>query len=107
MGRLVFQSEVLIAITCIVIFFIFQMTLPFPIGLLTAIVVILIIIAKFLHKRKTSRYALINYRRKDPQTLSEKLQNKHVRDELEKKFLLGKISEEEYKRHLREFEKNE
>lgn len=91
----------------IVIFFVFQMILPFPYGLVLGVISCgFIIWYSFKHASK-GKDSLLNYRRKDPINEKEREQNDEAQRILEKKYIEEKISKEEYKKRKKEFEDTE
>ena len=88
----------------IVIFFAFQIFLPFPYGLFFGIVFAGIIIWWTRRRSFAKENSLLSYRRRDPKDGDEKKQNKEARRILEKKFLEERISKEEYDIMRKEFD---
>ena len=90
-------------IIAIAIFFGIQTIVPFPYGLIIGLVIAGIIVWKSAKSEHANRNSLINYRRQDPNTEKELQQNKEAFRIVKKKFLEGKISNEEYERQKKEF----
>lgn len=88
----------------IIIFVVFQMILPFPFGMILGIIGAGAIILWTKRYSFVKENSLLSYRRVDPKDEKEKLQNKEARRILEKKFLEGNISKEEYEKMKKEFD---
>ena len=97
---------VTVIVVAISLFFLFQMTIPFPYGLILWLVSVGVIIwyAKKHHPSKDKEDSLLNFRRIDPINEKEKEQNDEALRILEKKYLQEKISKEEYLQRKKEFE---
>lgn len=91
----------------IVIFFLFQLMVPFPIGLVFGIIFAGIVIWYTLKRSMRGRDSLLNYRRIDPINENERKQNDEALRILEKKYIEEKISKEEYMKRKKEFEETE
>ena len=94
-------------VTAIVLFFLFQMVVPFPYGLVLWLVFAVMIIwyaRKFPSREKDS---LLNFRRIDPINEKEKEQNDEALRMLEKKYIEEKIPKKEYLKRKKEFEDTE
>ena len=91
----------------IVIFFVFQMILPFPYGIVLGLVFGGVIISYTIKHASRGKNSLLNYRRLDPITEKEKEQNDEALRILEKKYIEEKISKEEYIKRKKEFEDTE
>jgi hypothetical protein len=88
----------------IVVFIGFQMTLPFPYGIILGLLFAGIIIWYTIKHGTRGKDSLLNYRRTDPINEKEKEQNDESLRILEKKYIEEKISKEEYKKRKKEFE---
>lgn len=73
----------------IVVFFVFQFFLPFPIGMILGLIGAAVIIWRTRRYSFVKENSLLSYRRVDPKDDKKKLQNKEARRILEKKFLEG------------------
>ncbi len=71
----------------IVIFFVFQMILPFPYGIVLGLVFGGVIISYTIKHASRGKNSLLNYRRLDPITEKEKEQNDEALRILEKKYI--------------------
>lgn len=94
-------------VVAIVLFFLFQMVLPFPYGLILWFLFVGMIVwyaKKFPSREKDS---LLNFRRIDPINKNEKEQNDEALRILEKKYIEEKISKKEYLKRKKEFEDTE
>ncbi len=91
----------------IVIFFAFQMILPFPYGIILGLMFAGMIIWYAKKHAPAGKDSLLNYRRTDPVNEKEKDQNDEAERILEKKYLEEKISKEEYMKRKKEFEDTE
>ncbi len=80
----------------IVIFFVFQMVLPFPYGIILGLVFGGVIIVYTIKNSSRGKDSLLNYRRVDPINEKEKEQNDEALRILEKKYIEEKISKQEY-----------
>ena len=98
------KTSILGIIFAIVIFFIFQMTTPFPYGLVFGVALAGIVIWYTIKHDSKSKDSLLNYRRVDPINEEERKQNDEALRILEKKYIEEKISKEEYKKRKKEFE---
>ena len=98
------KTSILGIIFAIVIFFIFQMTTPFPYGLVFGVALAGIVIWYAIKHDLKSKDSLLNYRRLDPINEEERKQNDEALRILEKKYIEEKISKEEYKKRKKEFE---
>jgi hypothetical protein len=94
-------------ILAVVLFFLFQMTLPFPYGLVLWLIFTGIIIWYVKNHPTVGKDSILNYRRTDPINEKEKEQNDEALRILEKKYLEEKISKEEYLERKKEFEDTE
>ncbi len=94
-------------VLAIVLFFLFQMTLPFPYGLVFWLISIGIIIWYVKTHPSIGKDSVLNYRRVDPINEKEKDQNDEALRILEKKYIEEKISKEEYLERKKEFEDTE
>jgi hypothetical protein len=94
-------------VLAIVLFFLFQMTLPFPYGLVLWLISIGIIIWYVKTHPSIGKDSVLNYRRVDPINEKEKDQNDEALRILEKKYIEEKISKEEYLERKKEFEDTE
>ncbi|MFQ5440144.1 MAG: hypothetical protein ACE5DL_01635 [Nitrosopumilaceae archaeon] len=83
-------------ILAIILFFLFQMTIPFPYGLVLWIVFVGIIIWYVKNHFSLGKDSVLNYRRADPINEKEKEQNDEALRILEKKYIEEKISKQEY-----------
>lgn len=88
----------------IVIFFVFQMVLPFPYGIGLGLLIGGAIIWYAKKRITLGKDSLLNYRRVDPVDEKEKAQNEEALRILEKKYIEDKISKEEYRKRKKEFE---
>jgi len=91
-------------ILAILLFFLFQMTIPFPYGLVLWIVFVGIIIWYVKNHSSLGKDSVLNYRRADPINEKEKEQNDEALRILEKKYIEEKISKQEYLKRKKEFE---
>ena len=91
-------------ILAILLFFLFQMTIPFPYGLVLWIVFVGIIIWYVKNHSSLGKDSVLNYRRADPINEQEKEQNDEALRVLEKKYIEEKISKQEYLKRKKEFE---
>ena len=91
-------------ILAILLFFLFQMTIPFPYGLVLWIVFVGIIIWYVKNHPSLGKDSVLNYRRADPINEKEKEQNDEALRILEKKYIEEKISKQEYLKRKKEFE---
>jgi len=98
------KTSILGIIFAIVIFFIFQMTTPFPYGLVFGVALAGIVIWYTIKHDSKSKDSLLNYRRVDPINEEERKQNDEALRILEKKYIEEKITKEEYKKRKKEFE---
>ena len=98
------KTSILGIIFAIVIFFIFQMTTPFPYGLVFGVTLAGIVIWYTIKHDSKSKDSLLNYRRVDPINEEERKQNDEALRILEKKYIEEKITKEEYKKRKKEFE---
>ena len=80
------------------------MLLPFPYGLVIGIGIPTLIIWYVIKKMKTDPFALLSYRRADPVTNQEIEQNKEAFRLLEKRFLEGEITKDEFENLKKGFE---
>ncbi len=94
-------------VLAIVLFFVFQMTIPFPYGLVLWFISIGIIIWYAKTHPSIGKNSVLNYRRLDPINEKEKDQNDEALRILEKKYIEEKISKEEYLERKKEFEETE
>lgn len=101
------KTIILGIVITIVLFFAFQMTLPFPYGLVLWLVSIGIIIWYAKTHPSIGKDSVLNYRRVDPINEKEKEQNDEALRILEKKYIEEKISKEEYLERKKEFEYTE
>ena len=90
-------------ILAIILFFVFQMTLPFPYGLVLWFTFLGIIIWYVKRHSSIGKDSVLNYRRVDPINEKEKDQNDEALRILEKKYIEEKISKEEYLKRKKEF----
>ena len=90
-------------IASVAVFFGIQTILPFPYGLVVGLVIAGIIAWKSIKSAGADRYSLTNYRREDPKTTQEQLQNKEAFRIVKKKFLEGEITKEEYETQKKAF----
>lgn len=90
-------------VVSIVIFFVIQTITPFPYGLIIGVAIAGIIIWRAAKSVSSERHSLLNYRRVDPKTDKELQQNKEAFRIINKKFLEGEISEEEFERQKKAF----
>lgn len=91
-------------IIAIVIFFVFQMILPFPYGIILGIISGGLIIRYAIKHVSIGKDSLLNYKRVDPLDEKERAQNDEALRILEKKYIEDKISKEEYQKRKKEFE---
>ena len=91
----------------IVIFFVFQMIVPFPYGIILGLVFGGVIIGYTIKHATRGKDSLLNYRRVDPITEKEKEQNDEALRILEKKYIEEKISKQEYIKRKKRFEDTE
>ena len=101
------KSIILGIVLAIVIFFVFQMILPFPYGIILGIVFCGLLIWYTIKNTSIRKDSLLNYRRLDPISEKEKNQNDEALRILEKKYIEEKISKEEYIKRKKEFEGTE
>ena len=101
------KTIILGIVITIVLFFAFQMTLPFPYGLVLWLVSIGIIIWYAKTHPSIGKDSVLNYRRVDPINEKEKDQNDEALRILEKKYIEEKILKEEYLERKKEFEDTE
>lgn len=94
-------------VLAIVIFFVFQMILPFPYGIIIGIVFGGLLCWYTIKNASISKDSLLNYRRLDPINEKEKGQNDEALRILEKKYIEEKISKEEYIKRKKDFEGTE
>ena len=94
-------------VLAIVVFFLIQMVLPFPYGLVFGVGFTGVIIWYAKRHAPVGKDAVLNYRRVDPINEKEKLQNDEALRILEKKYIEEKISKEEYLKRKKEFEDTE
>lgn len=94
-------------VLAIVIFFVFQMILPFPYGIIIGIVFSGLLGWYTIKNALISKDSLLNYRRLDPINEKEKAQNDEALRILEKKYIEEKISKEEYSKRKKNFEGTE
>jgi len=88
----------------IVLFFLFQMTLPFPHGLILWFISVGMMVWYVKKHPSMRKDSVLNYRRVDPINEKEKNQNDEALRILEKKYIEEKISKEEYLERKKEFE---
>ena len=88
----------------VVLFFLFQMTMPFPYGLILWLVSVVIIIWYAKRHPSNDKDSILNFRRVDPINEKEKEQNDEALRILEKKYIEEKISKEEYLERKKEFD---
>ena len=88
----------------IVLFFAFQMIMPFPLGIILGLGFGGLIAWYSIKNSSKNKDSLLNYRREDPINEKEKKQNDEALRILEKKYIEEKISKEEYKKRKKEFE---
>ena len=81
-----------------------QMILPFPYGIISAIVISFVIIFYAKRRSEDSSFSLRNYRRADPKNSEELEQNKEAYRILKKRFLEGQISKEEFEKLRKGFD---
>jgi hypothetical protein len=91
-------------VLAIILFFAFQMTLPFPYGLVLWLIFFGIIIWYVKKYSSIGKDSVLNYRRVDPINEKEKDQNDEALRILEKKYIEEKISKEEYLKRKKEFD---
>ena len=91
-------------ISAIVVFFLVQTVMPFPIGLVLGIGFAAAIIWYTKKHVPRGKDSLLNYRRVDPINEYEREQNDEALRILEKKYIEEKISKEEYLKMKKEFE---
>ena len=91
-------------VLAIVIFFVFQMILPFPYGIVLGIVFGGLLVWYTIKNTSLGKDSLLNYRRLDPINEKEKNQNDEALRILEKKYIEEKISKEEYMKRKKEFD---
>lgn len=91
-------------VIAIVLFFLLQMTLPFPYGLVLWLIFVGIIIWYAKKHTPLGKDSVLNYRRTDPINKKEKDQNDEALRILEKKYIEEKISKQEYLKRKKEFE---
>ena len=91
----------------IVIFFVFQMVLPFPYGIILGLVFGGVIIGYTIKNSTRGKDSLLNYRRVDPINEKEKEQNDEALRILEKKYIEEKISKQDYIKRKKRFEETE
>lgn len=91
-------------IIAVVVFFLFQTTVPFPYGFIFGIIIGGIIIWYAKRRITLRKDSLLSYRRLDPVNEKEKIQNDEALESLEKKYVEDKISKEEYKKRKKVFE---
>ena len=101
--KMLFLATLGSILTAIVI----QMVLPFPYGVIFGIAVPVIVIWKALQVSEIKKFSLLRYRRIDPKNEKEVQQNKKAYRILKKKFLEGKITQEEFDKLTHDFEKGE
>ena len=94
-------------VLAIVIFFIFQIILPFPFGIVLGILFGGLLVWYTIKHASIGKDFLLNYRRLDPINKKEKNQNDEALRILEKKYIEEKISKEEYIKRKKEFERIE
>ena len=94
-------------VLAIILFFVFQMTLPFPYGLVLWFIFLGIIIWYVKKHPYIEKDSVLNYRRVDPINEKEKMQNDEALRILEKKYIEEKISKQEYLERKKEFEDTE
>ena len=91
-------------VIAVALFFLFQMTMPFPYGLILWLVSVGIIIWYAKRHPSNDKDSLLNFRRVDPINEKEKEQNDEALRILEKKYIEEKVSKEEYLERKKEFE---
>ena len=91
----------------IVIFFVLQMILPFPYGLVLGVISCGLIIWYAVKHASRGKDSLLNYRRNDPLNEKEREQNDEAQRILDKQTIEDTISHEEYKKRKKEFEEAE
>ena len=91
-------------VLAIILFFLFQMTLPFPYGLVLWVIFVGMIIWYVKKYPLIGKDSVLNYRRVDPINEKEKDQNDEALRIIEKKYIEEKISKEEYLKIKKEFE---
>ncbi len=101
------KSSIPAIIFGIVIFFAFQMVLPFPYGIFLGILFGGLVIWYGKKNASKQKDSLLNYRRKDPINEKERAQNDEALRILEKKYIEEKISKQEYQKRKKEFEDTE
>ena len=94
-------------IIAIVLFFLFQMILPFPFGLILWLVPAGMVVWYAKKHPSNDKDSLLNFRRVDPANEKEKEQNAEALRILEKKYIEEKISKEDYLKRKKEFEDTE
>jgi len=94
-------------VLAIILFFAFQMILPFPYGLVLWLIFVGMIIWYVKKHPSIGKDSVLNYRRVDPINEKEKIQNDEALRILEKKYIEEKISKEEYLERKKEFEDTE
>lgn len=98
------KSTITGIISAIVVFFLVQTVMPFPIGLVLGIGFAAAIIWYTKKHVPRGKDSLLNYRRIDPINEYEREQNDEALRILEKKYIEEKISKEEYLKTKKEFE---
>lgn len=93
--------------TAFLVFIGIQTIAPFPYGLIFGVGTSAFIVWYTLKQTSINKYSLLNYRRVDPKTEKERLQNEETFRIIKKEFLEGKISEEEFENHKKEFGKKD
>ena len=101
------KSDIIGIIFGIMIFFVCQMFVPFPYGLVVGIVLAGIVILFSVKRANRGKDSILNYRRIDPINDDERKQNDEALRILEKKYIEEKISKEEYMKRKKEFEETE
>ena len=94
-------------VLAIVVFFVLQMVLPFPYGIILGLVFAGFLVWYSVKNSSVGKDSLLNYRRLDPINAKEKEQNDEALRILEKNYLEEKISKEEYMKRKKEFEEME
>jgi hypothetical protein len=94
-------------VIAIVLFFLFQITLPFPSGLVLWFIFVGVIIWYVKKHASIGKDSVLNYRRVDPINEKEKKQNDEALRILEKKYIEEKVSKQEYLKRKKEFEDTE
>lgn len=84
-----------------------QTIAPFPYGLIFGVVISGFIVWYTFKQTSINKHTLINYRRLDPKTEKERLQNEEAYRIIKKDFLEGRISEEEFEKRKKEFGKKD